>query len=133
MEPRAKRTKKMARKSVLNKGKPVGQAEKRVPTVPAIDSTSWRDEEELVDYELEDPPTFSPAEDDYSVPEDRLPTPEQGPANYLSSKYDLPAYPAEDAVMAGRKRRPIFPRKKSSAARRPETKWQPSPGVAVSP
>ncbi len=51
MEPSVKRTKKMAKKNVLNKGKPAGQAEKRVPTVPAIDLTSWREQEELVDYE----------------------------------------------------------------------------------
>jgi hypothetical protein len=112
MEPRAKLTNKIAKKSVLNKGKTAGQAETRVPTVPAIDLTSWRDEEERVDYEPEDPPTFSPAEDDYSVPEDRLPTPEQGSANTSPSKDDLPAYPAEDAVMVGRKRRPNFPEEK---------------------
>ncbi len=39
----------MARKSYLNTGKPAGQAEKKALEVPASYSTSWRDEEELVD------------------------------------------------------------------------------------
>ncbi len=62
-----------------------------------------------MDYEPEDPPSFSPADVDISELEDRLLTPEQGSANISSSKDDLPAYPAEDAVMAGRKRRQNFP------------------------
>jgi hypothetical protein len=101
MEPRAKRTKKknkIAKKSVLNTGKPAGQAEKRFPAVPTSDITGWRDKEELVDYEPEDPPTFSPTEDDLSVPGDRSPTPEQGPADIPPFNDDLPAYPAEEAV-----------------------------------
>jgi hypothetical protein len=60
MEPSARRTKNTAKKSVLNKGKPAGQAEKQVPTVSTSNLTFWRDEEELVDYEPEDPATFSP-------------------------------------------------------------------------
>ncbi len=58
MEPVARRTKKMAKKSYLNTGKPAGQAEKKAPAVPTSYSTSWRDEEGLVDYEPDDPPTF---------------------------------------------------------------------------
>jgi hypothetical protein len=54
MKPSARRTKKMAKKSVLNTGKPAGQAEKGVPAVPTSDITGWRDEEELVDYEPDD-------------------------------------------------------------------------------
>ncbi len=54
----------MAKKSHLNTSKPTEQAEKKVPAIPTSYSTSWRDEEELVDYEPEDPPCFSPAEDD---------------------------------------------------------------------
>jgi hypothetical protein len=52
MEKTARKTKKMARKSFLNTGKPAGQAEKKVPAVPTSYSTGWREEEELVDYEL---------------------------------------------------------------------------------
>ncbi len=109
MEPTRKRTKKMARKSVRNRGRPAGQAEKQVPTVPAINLTSWRDEEELVDHEPEVPPTFSLAEDDVSVSGDHSPTPEQGPADIQPFIDDLPAYSAEDAIMAGRKRCQNFP------------------------
>jgi hypothetical protein len=64
MEPIARRTKKMAKKSFLKTGKLAGQAEKKVPAVLTSYSTSWREEEELVDYEPEDPPTFPPTVDD---------------------------------------------------------------------
>ncbi len=47
MEPIARRTKKMAKTSFLDTGKPAGQAEKKVPAVPTSYSTSWREEEEL--------------------------------------------------------------------------------------
>jgi hypothetical protein len=99
----------MAKKSMLSRGQPANRAKKSVPVLPTGNSTSWRDEEELVDYEPEDPPSFSPADDDFSDSEDRVLTPEQGSANISSSKDDLAAYPAEDAVMAGRKRRQNFP------------------------
>ncbi len=71
----------MAKKSLLNTGKPAGLAEKKVPAVPTSYSTSWREEEELVDYEPEDPQTLYPTVEKLSEPEDRLLTPEQGPAN----------------------------------------------------
>jgi hypothetical protein len=61
MEPIVRRTKNMAKKSHLNTGKTAAQAEKKIPAVQqaASQSTSWRDEEELVDYEPESPPSFS--------------------------------------------------------------------------
>jgi hypothetical protein len=65
MEPIVRRTKKMAKNSALNTGKTAIQAEKKTPAVPASQSTSWRDEEELVDYEPESPPSFSPAVEDF--------------------------------------------------------------------
>ncbi len=68
---------KMAKKSLQNTGKSAGQ----VAAVPTSYSTSWRDVEELVDYEPEDPPSFSPTVVELSEPEDRLLTPEQGPAD----------------------------------------------------
>ncbi len=127
MEPIARRTKKMAKKSFLNTGKPARQqAEKKVPAVPTSYSTNWREEEELVGYGPEDPPAFSLAEDELSTLGDRSPTPEQGTADISPSKDDFAAYPAEDAVMmAGQKRRPNFQKKKSSAARWPKTIRQP--------
>jgi hypothetical protein len=61
MEKPARRKKKMAKKRLLNTGKPAEQAEKKAPVVPANSSTSWRIEKELVDYEPESPPSTSPA------------------------------------------------------------------------
>jgi hypothetical protein len=78
MEPNVRRTKKMAKKSAINTRKTAVQAEKKIPAVPASYSTSWWDEEELVDYEPETPPSFSPVVEDFSEPEDRLRTPVPG-------------------------------------------------------
>jgi hypothetical protein len=58
MEKLARRTKKVAKKSHLNTGKPTEQSEKKVPAIPTSYATHWRDEEELVDYEPEDSPYF---------------------------------------------------------------------------
>ncbi len=80
-----------------------------VPVLPTGNSTSWRDKEELVDYEPEDPPSFSPADDDISWPEDRASTPEKGSDNIPSSRDDLLAYPVGEAVLAGRKRSQNLP------------------------
>jgi hypothetical protein len=108
MEKPERRTKKMAKKRHLNTGKPAEQAEKKTPAVPANYSTSWRDEEELVDYEPESPPSFSLAVEELSDPEDRPRTPVPGQADSSSPEYDFGVNPAEDAAMAGRKRRQNF-------------------------
>jgi hypothetical protein len=109
MEPIVRRTKKMAKKSHLNTGKTAAQAEKKISAVPESHSTSWRDEEELVDYEPESPPSFSPAVvEDFSEPEDRLRTPVPGQADVSASDEGFLEIPAEDAAMAGRKRRRNF-------------------------
>jgi hypothetical protein len=108
MEPVFRRTKKMARKSALKTGKTAAQAEKKTPAVPSSQPTNWRDEEELVDYELESPPSFSPAVEEFFEPEDRVCTPVSGQADSSASEEDFNELPAEDAAMAGRKRRPIF-------------------------
>ncbi len=81
MEANVRRTKMMAKKSALNTGKMAVQAEKKTPAAPASQSTSWRDEEELVAYEPESPPSFSPAVEDFSEPEDRVRTPVPGRAS----------------------------------------------------
>ncbi len=49
--------------------------------MPTRNPTSWRDEEELVDYEPEEPAAFSPVGDDISVPKDHMPTLGEGPAD----------------------------------------------------
>ncbi len=61
-----------------------------------------------MDYEPEDPPTFSPTVDKLSEPEDRLLTPEQGPADISPPEDDLGANSTEDAVMTWQKRRRNF-------------------------
>jgi hypothetical protein len=108
MEPTGRRTKKLAKKSYLNTGKTAGQAEKKAPAVPASYSTSWRDREELVDYESESPPSFSPTVEELSEPEDRVRTPVPGQADNSTSDDGFCANPVEDAAMAGLKRRRNF-------------------------
>jgi hypothetical protein len=101
MEKPARRTKKVAKKSHLNTGKPTEQAGKKVPAIPTSYSTSWRDEEELVDYEPEDPLCFSPPEDDISEPDDRPRTPVPGQADSSSPDYEF----GNKAAARGAKRR----------------------------
>jgi hypothetical protein len=61
-----------------------------------------------VDYEPESPPSFSPAVEEFSEPEDRVRTPVPGQADSSASEEDFHELPAEDAAMAGRKRLRIF-------------------------
>ncbi len=89
-------------------------------------NTSPRDEEVLVDYEPEEPAAFSPIEDDISIPEDHTPTLEEGPADISLHANDLPAYPAENANMAERKRRQnVLVRGRQSAPPTPTPKSKP--------
>ncbi len=104
MNLKVKRTKKMVKKSMLGGGQSTRRAAESVPVLPTGNNTSWRDEEELVDYEPEDPPSYSPDDDDILLRKDRAPNPEQGSADISPSKDNLPAYQAEEAVLAGRKR-----------------------------
>ncbi len=63
MEPISKRTKKRSKKAAAEE-QPASPVAQTVPTGGYL----WaRDEEELVDYEAEEPATFSPMEDDFSV------------------------------------------------------------------
>ncbi len=101
MEPIVRRTKKMARKSVLNTAKTAAQAEKKIPAVPDSHSTSWRDEEELIDYESGFQPSFSPAVEAISEPEDRVRTPVPGQDGSSSPDYDFGDVAADDAPVAG--------------------------------
>ncbi len=108
MEPNVRKTKKTAKKSALNTGKTAVQAERKIPAVPARHSTNWRDEEELVNYEPESPPSFSPAVEEFPEPEDRLRTPVPGQADSSSPEYEFNGKAADDAPMAGQKRRRNF-------------------------
>ncbi len=99
----------MANKRLLNTGKPTEQAEKKVPAIPISISTSGRDEEELVDYEPEDPPCYSPHEDDVLEPDDSPRTPVPWQANSSSPDYEFGGEAADDAPMKGQKSRPNSP------------------------
>jgi hypothetical protein len=97
----------MAKKSAFNTRKTAEPAEKKFSSVPMNNSTSWRDEEEQVDYEPETPPSLYPVVDDNSEPEDRLRTPVPGETDDSDPDDGFCKIPAEDAVMAGTKRRRI--------------------------
>jgi hypothetical protein len=132
MEPNVRRTKMMAKKSALNTEKTEVQAEKKIPAVPASHSTNWRDAEELVDYEPESPPSFSPAVEEFSEPEDRLRTPVPGQADSSSPEYEFSGKAAEKHPWRGRNAAEIFgsPMTKTKVSK---TNRQPFLGRAVSP
>jgi hypothetical protein len=100
MEPNNKKTKKRAKKAVAEDQPAAPVAEK----VHTGNYTSWRDDEELVDYEPEEPARFSPMEEGISADGDDLSAPGDGHNNIFSSKNDFPAYLAEGTNVAGRKR-----------------------------
>jgi hypothetical protein len=88
-------------------------------TLPTGGGYLWsRDEEELVDYETEEPAKFSPVEEDISVVGDDLSAPRYGQTNISPINNDFPAYLAEGInVVAGRKRSQIFWGRKRPTAR----------------
>jgi hypothetical protein len=110
----------MAKKSLLNTGKPAEQAEKKAPAVPANDSTSWREEEELVDYEPESPPSFPPAVEELSDTDECPRTPVPGQADSSSPEYEFGVIEADDAPMAGQKCRPNFPEEEEQRLKAPK-------------
>jgi hypothetical protein len=114
MEPVHKRPKLRVRKA----------AAEEQPAAPAVQTIQtggylWgRDEEELVDYENEDPATLSPMEDDVSVVGDDISAPTDGQQNISSTNNDFPANLAEaDHMMVGAKRSQNFFVRKSQTAR----------------
>ncbi len=115
MEPIAKNTKKKAKKASAGGGRSSGRGEKQVAALPVDILASLRDEEELIGYEPEVPPSFSPTQDDISVQEDRTPTQEEEQHYFSPNTDDLPASLAEDDPMEGRKRSRNF----SGASRTP--------------
>jgi hypothetical protein len=124
MDPIAKSTRKKAKKASSGGDRSSGRGEKQVATSPADIQSDWRDEEELVDYEPEEPPSFSPIQDYMSAQEDHTPTQEEEPQYFSLDTEDLPASLAEDDPMAGRKRSRIFP---APDARQVLLKIPPSP------
>ncbi len=100
--------------------KPAEQAEKKAPAVPTNVSTSWRDEEELVDYEPETPPSFSPTVEKLSDPDDRPRTPVPGQADSSSPEYEFGVIEADDAPTAEQKRRPNFSEEEDQRRKAPK-------------
>ncbi len=126
MGPIVKVSKKKAKKASAGAGLSSAREEKLVTTMITDVQAAWRDEEDLVGYEPQEPPLFSPIEDDISIPEEHTPTPEEGASDISSLAFsasdDLPAFSAEDGPMVGGKRSHFFrrcPHAKPSSNSRP--------------
>ncbi len=79
-----------------------------VQTIPTGGYLWGRDEEELVDYEADDPATLSPMEDVVSVVGDDISAPTDGQHNIFSTNNNFPANLAEADHMVGAKRSQLF-------------------------
>ncbi len=113
MDPFGKKSKKKARKAGAE-AKPAVQTN---IDPPAEKYTSSWEEEQLVDYETEEPARFFPVEEDIFSGEDDYPPHGDGPADNIPITNNFPAYLAEGADMAGRKRSQILLKRGSTAAR----------------
>ncbi len=92
MKPSTKRPKRKTKKA----------AAEEQPAEPATQNKTtggflWsRDDEELVDYnEVEEPATFSPAEEENYSEGDEYPAHTNGTEDEIDNTDDFPAYPAE--------------------------------------
>ncbi len=110
MGPIVKGSKKKAKKASAGAGLSSARKEKQVATMITDVQADWRDEKDLVVYEHEEPPRFSPIDDNISIPEEHIPTPEEGATDFSPLVKDLPAFFAEDGPMVGGKRSRIFRR-----------------------
>ncbi len=105
MEPNARRPKKRAKKAAVE----VQPAAPPARIVQPNNYPSGCDEENLVDYdEIEEPATFSPAEEDNYSDRDGYPAHRDGPEDDIDNTDDFPAYPAEGADSVGGKRSQNF-------------------------
>ncbi len=77
---------------------------------------SWRDKEDLIDYEPEEPTSFSPVEMDNSAEEDDYSAHGDGPEDNVPVNDDFPAYSAEAADTAGGSAAKIFLKRERNAA-----------------
>ncbi len=109
MGPIVKVSKKKAKKASADAGLSSAREEKQVTTMITDVQAAWRDEEDLVGYEPEETPRFSPIEDDISIPEEHTPTPEEGASDISPLADDLPAFFAKDGPSIGAKRSQFFP------------------------
>ncbi len=99
-----KRPKKKAKKAAAE----VQPAAPAAKIVQPDNCPSWRDKEDLVDYEPEEPATFSPAEEDNYSDGDDYPAHRDGPEDNIDNTDDFPAYPAEGADRVDGKRSQNF-------------------------
>ncbi len=70
---------------------------------------SLQDEEELIGYEPEAPPSFSLIKDDVLSPKALTPIPEEQTSDHSPFANELPAFSAEDSPSVGAKRSQFFP------------------------
>jgi hypothetical protein len=109
MEPFAKNTKKKAKKAGVGAGRSSERREKQdAAAVPMDISASLQDEEELISYQPEAPPSFSPIQDDVFSPEALTPIPEEQTSDQSPFAHELPAFSAEDGPSVSAKRSQIF-------------------------
>ncbi len=69
---------------------------------------SLQDEEDLISYEREAPPSFSPIQDDVLSPEALTPIPEEQTSDNSPFANELPAFSAEDGPSVRAKRSQFF-------------------------
>ncbi len=102
MGPIVKVSKKKAKKASASAGLSSAREERQVTAMITDVQAAWRDEEDLVGYEPEEPPRFSPIEDDVSIPEAHTPNPEDVASDISPLADDLPAFSAEDGPSISR-------------------------------
>ncbi len=106
MEPNARRPKKKAKKATTEV-QPVAPPAKIVQ--PDNYPSGCYEENLVVDYdEIEEPATFSPAEEDNYSDGDGYPAHNDEPEDDIDNTDEFPAYPAEGADMSGGSAREFF-------------------------
>jgi hypothetical protein len=102
--------------------------------LPADIQAAWWDDEELVDYEPEEPPSFSPIQDEMSVQGDHTPTQEEEPHYFPLTLTIYPHLWRRMTLWRGGSAREFFRRRpyaKSSSSSRPRRyeRRQPPPSA----
>ncbi len=98
MGPIAKGSKRKAKKASSGAGFSSEKEEKQVATMITDVQAAWRDEEDLVVYEHEEPPRCSPIEDDISIPEEHTQPPKTWHPISLFSPMIYPHFPRRMAL-----------------------------------
>jgi hypothetical protein len=102
-----KKVKKRNRKADASEDQPAQETENH----PSLDyNSSFRDEEELVDYEPGSPPRMSAGEDELYSDYDQIPAHGDGPASNTPTTTDFPAFSADDSNVSVRRRWQNFSR-----------------------